>query len=195
MALPKVVDALVHDRPKVFSRVAQHEVMTNPTDTLETLRTTASLLAEGTKPHLERAQEAELALHTLHKTAGPLENVVLLHYGDDPQVSWKMARYLHRADRALDSLGFFETVLDHAPEDAAVLARYADALMDAHQDMPHMELDTRALELAMRAHRIENSDFTLTLLNRVQDATDERLRMTIGPAYDTAETLIPDTLQ
>lgn len=195
MALPKVVDALVHDRPKVFARVAQQEVLTDPNKTLDTLRTTANVLANGTKPHLGQQQEAQAALRTLHKTAGPLEDVVLFHYGDDPEVAWNMARYLHRADRALDSLGFFETALDHAPESSVVMARFADALMDAHKDMPTMEYDTRALELAMRAHRIENSEYTQALMDRITDATDERLRMAIGPAYETAESLTPATMQ
>ncbi len=195
MALPKVVDALVHDRPKVFSRVAQQEVLTDPNKTLDTLRTTANVLANGTKPHLGHAQQAQQALHTLHKTAGPLENVVLFHYGDDPDVSWNMARYLHRADRALDSLGFFETALEHEPANSVILARFADALMDAHKDMPHMEYDTRALELAMQAHRIEGSDYTQALMDRMTNATDERLRIAVGPAYETADALTPTTLQ
>ena len=207
MALPKAVDALVHQPPKVFARVARAEITDEPNATVEflqTMRTTAKVLADGSKPHLGCAEQAQKALKTLKKTAGPLEDAVLFQYPDDGKVAWHMGRFLHRSDRALDSLAFFETALDHTesgnalegfPESSVIMARYAEALMDAHKDMPHMVYDVRALELAMRAHRIENSPFTEALLERVTDSNDEKLRMQIGPAYETADTLTPETLQ
>lgn len=207
MALPKVIDALVHEPPKVFARVARAEIKDEPEATvhvLQLLRTTAKVLADGSKPHLGCSEQAKKALKTLTRTAGPLEDVVLFNYGDDPKVSWHMARFLHRADRALDSLAFFETALDHAqnnnvtegfPETSVIMARYAEALMDAHKDMPHMAYDVRALELAMCAHRIENSPFTADLLDRLSDSNDEKLRTELGPAYEYAEALTPTALQ
>lgn len=171
-----------HLSQKEFNRNVMGSFKANPVGTLVHLKR-ASISFNGEPPPSVTPHQADTFMEKIHGACSNLQNNAILHYSDDIDINWRMGRFLHRAGKPLDSLGFFEKVIEARPEDTFALARYSQALMDAYHDSLDVGHATKALDLAERAHRLESSDFTSRLLEQVSNFSAEKMRIKIGPAY------------
>lgn len=171
-----------HLSQKDFNRSVMGAFGANPVGTLVHLKR-ASVSFSGEPPPSVTPDQADIFMHKIHGVCSSLQNSAILYYNDDADINWRMGRFLHRAGKPLDSLGFFEKVIESRPEDTYALARYAEALVDAYHDSHDVTHATKALALAEKAHELEGSDFTSELVERVSNFSAEKMHIKVGPAY------------
>lgn len=188
----RTVRALVDAPAKVVRREALGAMQEDPSKALVLFRDAATNFGQAGFSRIPQ-YTADEALAKIRKASGELQNFALLNYRDDAEVNWQMGRFLHRIDKNIDALWHFEKALEADPTDTHVMARYAMALMDAHDDMPDKGYADKALQLAWAADQKEGSEFTASLVQEMEarNGYDLAKRMQGTPVFGDLSDLNP----